>query len=40
MNDLIAYLTENCCGADQTCGPVCKPAVPAVRRKPKTKTAA
>ncbi len=29
MNDLIAYLTENCCGAAEACGPVCAPASPA-----------
>ncbi len=26
MNNLVAFLTENCCGG-QTCAPVCKPAV-------------
>ena len=25
MNDLVAFLTENCCGG-QACAPVCKPA--------------
>lgn len=38
MNGLIAYLTENCCGAatGAACGPVCKPGVPerrAIRRR-------
>ena len=26
MNALLAYLTENCCGRDQTCTPACNPA--------------
>src|ERR1700741_743896 len=26
MNDLLAYLTENCCGRDAACAPVCNPA--------------
>ena len=26
MNDLVAYLTQNCCGRDAACGPVCNPA--------------
>jgi ArsR family transcriptional regulator len=26
MNDLLAYLTENCCGQGALCAPVCKPA--------------
>ena len=26
MNDLLAYLTENCCGRDTACAPVCNPA--------------
>ena len=26
MNDLLAYLTENCCGRDAGCAPVCAPA--------------
>jgi ArsR family transcriptional regulator len=30
MNALIAYLTENCCGLDTACGPVCSP--PPARR--------
>jgi DNA-binding transcriptional ArsR family regulator len=29
MNDLVAYLTENCCGGADSCPPVCKPATPA-----------
>jgi DNA-binding transcriptional ArsR family regulator len=38
MTDLIAYLTENCCGG-QACAPVCKPA--AVKTsKPKKRSAA
>ena len=26
MNALLAYLTENCCGRDAVCSPVCDPA--------------
>jgi ArsR family transcriptional regulator, arsenate/arsenite/antimonite-responsive transcriptional repressor len=26
MNELLAYLTENCCGRGQSCGPACNPA--------------
>src|ERR1700751_1241991 len=26
MNDLLAYLTENCCGRDTSCAPACDPA--------------
>jgi ArsR family transcriptional regulator len=26
MNDLLAYLTENCCGQGVTCAPACNPA--------------
>jgi ArsR family transcriptional regulator, arsenate/arsenite/antimonite-responsive transcriptional repressor len=26
MNDLLAYLTENCCGRGTSCAPVCNPA--------------
>jgi ArsR family transcriptional regulator len=25
MNDLMAYLTENCCGGGADCSPVCRP---------------
>src|ERR1700677_121266 len=27
MNDVVAYLTENCCGGN-ACAPVCRPATP------------
>jgi DNA-binding transcriptional ArsR family regulator len=27
MNDLLAYLTENCCGRGASCAPACDPAV-------------
>jgi ArsR family transcriptional regulator, arsenate/arsenite/antimonite-responsive transcriptional repressor len=33
MNDLLGYLTENCCGrgiAAPACAPLCNPAIPAV----------
>jgi DNA-binding transcriptional ArsR family regulator len=26
MNGLVAYLTENCCGGERSCAPVCNPA--------------
>jgi DNA-binding transcriptional ArsR family regulator len=26
MNELLAYLTENCCGRGDTCAPACNPA--------------
>ena len=26
MNDLLAYLSENCCGRGQSCAPACNPA--------------
>jgi len=26
MNDLLAYLTENCCGRGASCAPACSPA--------------
>ena len=26
MNELLAYLTENCCGRDEACAPACDPA--------------
>ena len=32
MNELMAYLTENCCGG-QACPPVCQPAKTAARGK-------
>jgi len=35
MNGLVAYLTENCCGAAE-CGPVCLPAATAARPKRKS----
>jgi DNA-binding transcriptional ArsR family regulator len=25
MNDVMAYLTENCCGGAVSCGPICRP---------------
>ena len=25
MSALVGYLTENCCGGEQACGPVCQP---------------
>jgi ArsR family transcriptional regulator len=29
MNDLIAYLSENCCGRDAACVPLCEPGMAA-----------
>lgn len=29
MNDLMAYLTENCCGGTTACSPVCNPCADA-----------
>jgi ArsR family transcriptional regulator len=28
MNNLVGYLTENCCGRDLACAPICNPAEP------------
>ena len=28
MNGLVGYLTENCCGREAACGPVCNPVQP------------
>jgi ArsR family transcriptional regulator len=28
MNDLVGFLTENCCGARADCAPACNPAAP------------
>jgi ArsR family transcriptional regulator, arsenate/arsenite/antimonite-responsive transcriptional repressor len=30
MNDLLGYLTDNCCGRGTACAPLCDPAIPAV----------
>ncbi|HLY56673.1 MAG TPA: helix-turn-helix domain-containing protein [Stellaceae bacterium] len=37
MNEVLAYLTENCCGASTACAPACRPeatgtAIPTTRR--------
>lgn len=40
MNDLLAYLTENCCGRNASCGPVCNPAAEACRTDQPDTTAA
>ena len=39
MNALLTYLTENCCGRDAVCAPVCDPAVGCSRAAPKTTAA-
>ena len=39
MNALLAYLTENCCGRDAVCAPVCDPAVGCSSAAPKTSAA-
>jgi len=39
MNGLVDYLTKNCCGGSQSCGPACKPgsvAIPKARARPRT----
>jgi DNA-binding transcriptional ArsR family regulator len=33
MNDLVGYLTENCCRGANDCAPVCKPKSKTARRK-------
>jgi len=33
MNDLVGYLTENCCRGANDCAPACKPKAKSVRRK-------
>ena len=35
MNELVDYLTQNCCGGAQSCAPACKPSAVA---KPHTKS--
>jgi ArsR family transcriptional regulator, arsenate/arsenite/antimonite-responsive transcriptional repressor len=35
MNELLAYLTENCCGRDAFCAPVCDPAAGCTEAVPK-----
>jgi ArsR family transcriptional regulator, arsenate/arsenite/antimonite-responsive transcriptional repressor len=39
MNALLAYLTENCCGRDGVCAPVCDPAAGCGGAAPKTTAA-
>jgi DNA-binding transcriptional ArsR family regulator len=39
MNDLMAYLTENCCGAAADCGPVCRPETTGIAKTTKRKSA-
>jgi ArsR family transcriptional regulator len=39
MNALLAYLTENCCGRDAICAPVCDPATGCTSATPKTTAA-
>ena len=36
MDALVAYLTENCCGLDATCAPVCAPNQQDTNRKRKS----
>jgi ArsR family transcriptional regulator, arsenate/arsenite/antimonite-responsive transcriptional repressor len=40
MNDLIGYLTENCCGSDAQCGPACNPATMAIAKTRKHRRSA
>jgi DNA-binding transcriptional ArsR family regulator len=35
MNDLVAFLTDNCCGGGAACAPVCAPSK--IKRKEKRK---
>ncbi len=39
MNALLAYLTENCCGRDAICAPVCDPATSCTSATPKSTAA-
>ena len=39
MNALLAYLTENCCGRDAVCAPVCDPVAGCGRATPDTTAA-
>ena len=38
MSDVVAYLTENCCGESAVCAPICRPA-PRTAGKAKRRTA-
>ena len=33
MNQVVGYLTENCCGGAENCAPVCQPTAPAKTTK-------
>jgi DNA-binding transcriptional ArsR family regulator len=37
MNDLMGFLTANCCGGGMSCGPVCAPAADIVSAAPSPK---
>jgi DNA-binding transcriptional ArsR family regulator len=39
MNDVMAYLTENCCGGGISCGPVCQPAATCATQTSERKSA-
>jgi ArsR family transcriptional regulator, arsenate/arsenite/antimonite-responsive transcriptional repressor len=39
MNELMAYLTENCCGGGTICGPICQPAKMGAKSQTRRKTA-
>src|SRR5712692_595901 len=39
MNELLVYLTENCCGQGASCVPVCNPAVSCGGSRPDTTAA-
>jgi ArsR family transcriptional regulator len=39
MNALLAYLTENCCGRDAVCAPICDPAAGCIDVAEKTTVA-
>ena len=35
MNALLGYLTENCCGRETACAPVCEPGIAGCETRPK-----
>jgi DNA-binding transcriptional ArsR family regulator len=39
MNELMAYLTENCCGGAADCSPVCRPETIGIAKPEKRKSA-
>jgi ArsR family transcriptional regulator, arsenate/arsenite/antimonite-responsive transcriptional repressor len=39
MNELVAYLTDNCCGGETICGPICQPAKSGTKSHTRRRTA-